>query len=119
MLSLLFAHAGEDHSSTAESASHFLSHPLNALLVWVLITVFLFAIVPRLQSAISTATLFLVFGAFNLFYGLFLYNKAPEVGAIILTVGFASTLWTVLSGLGLAEVNKKGIKNGRSKKRKR
>ena len=116
MLPALFGHAGEEHSSAAESASHFLSSAPNAIMVWVLASVVVFFILPKLIKQFDKAGVLLVFGALNLFYGLFLYNKSPTLGAIILSVGFASTLWTVISGLGLADMQQKGKKNVRRKR---
>lgn len=93
-----FAHGGEDHADTAAGFGHLLENAGFAVATWILLIAFTLILgskIPgfkRPQRLLATAALHLVFGVY-------LYDKSPAIGALVVSAGFALTLGSVLLGI--------------------
>lgn len=103
----LLAHAGEEHSDTIAGISHYFDTPLNAVLLWI-------GAVAVAHAAASYALKLgrdkemLIIAAVHFAIGVFLYNKSAGIGAVVISIGFALTLWLVITGLAVDPKEKKG-----------
>ncbi|MCA9349350.1 hypothetical protein KC878_04405 [Candidatus Saccharibacteria bacterium] len=112
MYKAYLAHSDAVHASTSDSIDHWLSSSWNALFVWVLIAVVALVIAPKFIKKLSKANKLFGFALLNFIYGIFLFDKSPGFGAMVLSVGFAITLWTVMLGLSAVETKEvKGAKH--------
>lgn len=114
MVLSFFAHAGEQHSDTTEGLAHWLESSSNAILAWIVIGAFVFIVLHK-GFNLSRANSLLLFAFLNFVYGIFLYSTSPAVGAVVLSTGFAVTLWTVINGL---HNDTKGNVHGRQPKKR-
>ncbi len=93
-----FAHAGEAHASSTESAVHWLSTWYIALPLFLLGTALVAALVYFASKRSMAATYLSVVGIF-LVSGIFLYDKSPVVSTVALASGLFGSVLVVLTSL--------------------
>jgi len=94
----LLAHGGEAHSGAGESVGHLLESASVAIVFWVAL-IAACVLVLGVVLGRSKAQILLALAGVHLVYGIFLYDKSPGVGAIVVSVGFAIILMSVIVGL--------------------
>lgn len=92
------AHAGEEHDSTVESASHFLGLEPAALVVFGILAALLVLAIVHLFFHRPAVTMILALGLM-LFIGVFSYSVAPILAAICIIVGFTLSLALAFIGI--------------------
>ncbi|MEM6997354.1 MAG: hypothetical protein AAF413_00420 [Patescibacteria group bacterium] len=95
----ILAHAGEEHSGAISSVSHYFGEPLNALLLWIGVVVAVHAVCSYALK-LRRAHELLMIALAHFVLGVFFYEYLPNMGAIIISIGFALTLFLVIAGLG-------------------
>ena len=105
----ILAHAEQAHSSTGESFLHLFESADIALMGWLLL-IAATIVITKLLLRFDLPKILLALAGINLAYGVFLYNKSPAIGALVVSAGFALTLAIVIIGLQVHEVpsEKKG-----------
>lgn len=93
-----FAHAGEQHETTAETTVHFLQDWYIALPLLILCIIGFATLVFFLSRRSKAATYLAVIGLL-LVAGVFAYTQSPIISVVSLTAGMAMTLLLVLMSL--------------------
>lgn len=98
MKQIYFAHAGEEHETVIESASHsFEADPLIASVIAILSAALIVALVhifikkPSVTVLTTLACLFVI--------GVFAYSALPIISAICITLGFILSLGLAFGGI--------------------
>ena len=103
MKTQILAHAGESHSSELEAAAHELPWFLQVLLFLMGIAL-VYTLVWIITKKVDTSLLILSFAL--LVTGFLVFQVAPIVSVLAITLGLITTLFVTFVGLG-ADTNKK------------
>ncbi|MBP6961969.1 hypothetical protein KBB49_00320 [Candidatus Saccharibacteria bacterium] len=97
MFNLLFAHAGEDHSTTAEAVAHQLEwfYQIPIFIVSVFIVGYFIWLITKKQdtTVLLTSTILLI-------AGFACFSVAPIISILSISIGIIATLFVTLVGLG-------------------
>ncbi len=100
MLNTIFAHAGEEHATTAEAVAHQLEwfYQLPIFLVSVLVLGYFIWLITKKQdtTVLLTSTILLI-------AGFVCFSIAPLISILSISVGITATLFVTLMGLGHRE----------------
>ena len=94
----ILAHAREEHGGAVESAAHYFGTPINALILWIALVTAVHAIAKYILKLKLGQELLLV-ALMHFVLGVFFYEQLPNMGAVVISVGFALTLALVITGL--------------------
>ena len=97
MLNFVFAHSGEEHSSTIESVAHELAWyiQLPIFIISVLVLGYLVWLLTKKQD-----TTVLIMATILLIAGFACFSVAPLISILSISLGMTATLFVTLIGLG-------------------
>lgn len=94
---LLLAHAGEDHSDTAEAFAHFAPWYIAVPVFLVVMTMITYLV--WLVTGRKNDTTLLIVSGILLVVGFTMFNISPYISIIAITVGLLATLFSAFVGL--------------------